>query len=975
MTVRHNDSGREQATFPIVGIGASAGGLKAFEAFFRQMPSDSGMAFVLVQHLDPTHDSILVDLIKRVTAMDVFEAEDGLQVQPNTIYIIPPNRDISLLHGTLHLVEPAQQRGHRLPIDFLFRSLAEDQREKAICIILSGTGRDGTLGLKEIRGAGGMAMVQTPESAQYDGMPQSAIATGQVDYILPPEAMPDQLIRYTHHFHVSTIKDIGLALPEESDSLEKIFILLRRKTKHDFSLYKHNTIRRRIERRMIVNQIERLEDYIRYLNQTPLEIDILFQEMLIGVTSFFRDQEAFEALTENAISKIILNRQNNQPIRVWIPGCSTGEEVYSIAILLQEQMGLHEKEFEVQIFATDIDDQSLSKARLGIYSDNIVSNISAARLHRFFKKEGNAYQISQRIREMVVFAVQSIIKDPPFSRLDLISCRNLLIYLRPELQRRVIPLFHYALIPNGFLFLGTSETLGEFSTYFTVIDRKAKLFQRLKGEAISPRILDFTIPSQPQKDTTRPKAGLDDKELSVKQLTEKLLLQQYAPSGVVIDEKNEILYFHGKTSTYLEPASGDASLNILRMAREGLRLPLTIAIREAFAHHKEVVQQNVQVETSAVTLTVRPIVQSTSTQRLLMITFDGELLPSQPTSDEAVEEDLDESDQRLVAAEQELQLTRDYLQTTIEELETTNEEMKSSNEELQSANEELQSSNEELETTKEELQSVNEELITLNSELQSTITELTQSNNDLKNLLVNIEVGVIFLDIGLHIKRFNPSATQLINLIDSDIGRPMSHIMPNLASGDLVQDAQAVLNTLIPKEIESQTKDQRWFLIRIRPYRTVNNVIEGLVITFTDITIQKKAELSLRAARDYTENIIATIRQPLLVLDEQLRIISANHAFYQLFKTKPALTENMLIYELGNHQWRIPELQELLENILPMNETFEDFRVEHDFPEIGHRTMLLNGRQMHGITGENQMILLVLEDITWEAVNPHKRYD
>ena len=586
-------SGHDAAGFPIVGIGASAGGLAAFEAFFSGMPADTdpGMAFVLVQHLAPDHKSILTDLVKRYTRMQVFEVEDGMAVKPNCAYIIPPNRDMAFLNGTLQLLEPAAPRGQRLPIDFFFRSLAQDQHERAICIVLSGTGSDGTLGVRAIKGEGGMVMAQNPESTEYDGMPRSAIATGLVDYVLPPAEMPAQLIAYVAHAFGKTPRPVSPPAPKAEDALKKIFILLRAQTGHDFSQYKQNTINRRVERRMAVHQIERLDEYVRYLQQTPAEVEALFRDLLIGVTSFFRDPEAFAALEEQVIPRLFAGKPAGAVIRVWVPGCSTGEEAYSIAILLQEHMEALKQSFKVQVFATDIDSQAIEQARAGLYPASIAADVSPERLARFFAQEpdGSAYRIHKGIRDMLVFSEQDVIKDPPFSKLDLISCRNLLIYMGGELQKKLIPLFHYALNPGGLLFLGTSETVGEFADLFATLDRKSKLYQRKEDVhgAHRPAMGRFLPPLTEDGAVPRPAGKAPgESKLPLRELTERALLQQYAPVGALVNERGDILYLHGRTGLYLEPAPGEAGMNILKMAREGLRRDLTTALHKAVAHQR-----------------------------------------------------------------------------------------------------------------------------------------------------------------------------------------------------------------------------------------------------------------------------------------------------------------------------------------------------------------------------------------------------
>ncbi len=880
-----------EPAFPIVGIGASAGGLEAFEKFFANMPPNSGMAFVLVQHLSSPHKSILNDLVQRLTRMRVHQVSDGIEVQPNCVYIIPPSKDMALLHGKLHLMEPGTPRGLRLPIDFFFRSLAQDQREQAICIVLSGTGSDGTLGLKAIKGEGGMAMAQDTQSAKYDGMPRSAISTGLVDFIMPPDEMPQQLMTYVEHALGKGVRQVAAPVPETTDSLQKIFILLRAQTRHDFSYYKQNTIRRRIERRMAVNQIERLDHYVRYLQQNPLEVETLFRDILIGVTNFFRDPEAFEVLEEKVLPGLLGKKPPDQAVRIWIPGCSTGEEAYSIAMLLREQMDELRADHKTQIFATDIDGDAIEKARAGVYPDGIVADVSPERLGRFFvqDEDGNTYQIRKSIRDMVVFAEQNVIEDPPFSKMDLISCRNLLIYLQPELQKRVLPLFHYSLKATGVLFLGNSETVGEFIDLFATLDRKWKLYRR-KGNAVAHRpLLTFPRPLFMDDIVSAGKGARVEKKVSVRELAEKSLLQHYTPACAIVNEKADVLYIHGRTGKYLEPAPGEASLNILRMAREGVRLELTTAIRKVIAQKIPVHYSGLEVKTNgerqAINLTVRPVMEPPSMQGLIMVLFEDVAPESRVEIVEAAGEPVTDKERRIADLERELRAKEEYLQTTVEELETSNEELKSTNEELQSSNEELQSTNEELETSKEELQSVNEELVTVNTELQGKLDELSRANNDMNNLLAGTGVGTIFLDIRLCIQRFTPAATQVVHLIQSDVGRPVGHIASNLVGyGRLVEDARSVLDTLIPVETQVQTTAGQWYLMRIMPYRTVENVIEGVVITFVDVTDLKRTQEALRESE--AKFAIAFHAAPSLMAITRMEdglVVDVNDAFVRTF--------------------------------------------------------------------------------------------
>ena len=862
------------ATFPVVGIGASAGGLAAFEAFFSGMPAatDPGMAFVLVQHLDPNHKSILTDLIRRYTRMQVFEVEDGMAVQPNCAYIIPPNRDMAFLNGRLQLMEPASPRGQRLPIDFFFRSLAQDQRERAICIVLSGTGSDGTLGVRAIKGEGGMVMVQNPESTEYDGMPRNALATGLVDYELPPAEMPAQLIAYVALAFNKPPHAATVPAPKAENALRKIFILLRAQTGHDFSQYKPNTIHRRIERRLAVHQIATMDSYVRYLQETPAEVEALFRDLLIGVTSFFRDAEAFKAIEDQVIPKLLAGRPASAVIRLWAPGCSTGEEAYSLAILLAERQEAMKQSYKVQIFATDIDSLAITTARAGLYPASIAADLSPERLARFFAAEpgGSAYRIHKGIRDMIVFSEQDVIKDPPFSKLDLVSCRNLLIYMGGELQKKLIPLFHYALNPGGFLFLGTSETVGDFGHLFTTLERKLKLYRRKEDiHSVQRAALGQFLPPITAIDVALPPAARKHAaKLPLRELTEQALLQQVAPVGALVNAEGNILYLHGRTGLYLELAPGEIRINnILKMAREGLRRELTIALHKAVGTKEIVRRPGLRVKTNgdftSVNLIIRPLPASlaATTGESLFLVILEEAPPLEPAPVPSAADvpagaetngpDPTETDAHIVALQQELHAKEEYLQTANEELETSNEELKSSNEEMQSVNEELQSTNEELETSKEELQSVNEELATVNAELQTKVLDLSRANNDMNNLLAGTGIATIFVDHQLRILRFTPTATEIINLIQSDLGRPVGHIVSNLVGYDrLLADGQAVLDTLAPKEVDVQTKSGNWYKMRIRPYRTLDNVIEGVVITFVDITEMKQAQEALRQAND-----------------------------------------------------------------------------------------------------------------------------
>jgi len=692
---------KASTTFPIVGIGASAGGLAAFEAFFSGMPAatEPGMAFVLVQHLAPDHKSILTDLVRRYTRMQVFEVEDGMKVERNCAYIIPPGRDMALFNGTLQLLEPSAPRGHRLPIDFFFRSLAQDQKERAICVVLSGTGSDGTLGVRAIKGEGGMVMVQKPDSTEYDGMPRNAIATGLVDYVLPPAEMSAQLINYTNHSFVNGSRQAAATEEKAENLLKKIYVLLRTEVGHDFSHYKVSTMQRRIERRMAVHQIDTLADYVKYMQQNPAETEALFQDLLIGVTSFFRDPEAFEALEQDIIPKLFSGRPDHDLIRIWVPGCSTGEEAYSLAILLAEEQEKLKKASKVQVFATDIDSRAIAHARAGIYPASIAADISAERLARYFSAEpgGDAYLIQKAIRDLLVFSEQDLIRDPPFSKLDLISCRNLLIYMDGELQKRIVPLFHYALNPGGYLFLGTSESVGEFGDLFTTLDRKQKLYQR-KDDFYSGRhavhLLPSTNASELSLKGSAPKLT-PPAEQSLRELTEQAILHQLTPVAALVGAKGEILYLHGRSGCYLEPPPGEpGSANILKMAREGLKRELTTVLHKAVRSDKVVHSRGLKVKTNGayttVDLTVRPQTQGSATTaetQLYLVVLEESQYPV-PAKDEnrtrSGKETLSSSAKmQIIELEQELCTKDEYLQTTNEELETSNEELRAAQAELE----------------------------------------------------------------------------------------------------------------------------------------------------------------------------------------------------------------------------------------------------------------------------------------------------
>jgi two-component system CheB/CheR fusion protein len=960
--------------FPVVGIGASAGGLEALQQLFTNMPADTGMAFVIVTHLDPTHESIMPELIGKCTSMPVSAAKDGVTVQPNSVYVIPQNKNMGILNGSLQLLEPTQPHGAGLPIDFFLRSLAQDQGSAAICIILSGTGSDGTLGLKAIKAEAGITIVQEPDSAKYDGMPRSAIETHLVDFVLDPVKIPKRLSAISRHFSKGGVKPGYENSEQYSSHLQKIFVLLRQHTKHDFSQYKQATLNRRIERRMSVNQIDNLSEYVNFLQAHPEEGTALFKEILISVTSFFRDPLAFQVLSKH-LQRLILTKNATETLRVWVPGCATGEEAYSIAILLRECMAESGYELPVQIFATDLDIEAVNIGRAGAYPAGIQADISPERLKRYFAKSENVFIVKNEIREIVIFAVQDIARDPPFSKVDLICCRNLLIYFNSDLQAKLLPVLHYSLNKKGILFLGPSESVGKFADNFTTLEKKWKIYERAETILADHLRLQFPAAIKFENDHTIEAVNtVKPQEIDIAELAQKVLLQDYAPACVIIDQKHNIIYIHGQTGRYLELPTGEMSLDIVEMAREGLKSELASAIRKATAQDKEVTFQNLLVKNNgefrSVNLTVKPISSQGEGRALLMVIFQEVIAAEPPEAPPPKGARSRKLDKHVEELEQELKFTKEDLHTTIEELETANEELKSANEELQSTNEELQSTNEELETSREELQSINEELMTVNMEYQAKIDELSKMTDDLLNLLNSTDTAMLFLDNNLNIRRYTPSIVKLFNVIKSDVGRPISHVTSNLAYPDFDKDLSSVLDTLNSKHVDVETKDGHWFNLRILPYRTADNAISGLVVNFIDIDEHKKAASAtealgqFKAAQVLAESIVNTINEPLIILDAELKVISTNNSFYRMFQVKPEEVENQSIFKLGNHEWNIPELRRLLEDILRQNTHFDNFKVERDFPAIGRKVMLLNARRVEPVPGQALMILLAIEDVT-----------
>jgi two-component system, chemotaxis family, CheB/CheR fusion protein len=843
-------------TVPIVGMGTSAGGLEALEQFLAHVPPASGLAFVVVQHLDPTHKGVMAELLQRTTPMPVVQIKDRMKAEPDHVYIIPPNFDLSILHGVLHLLEPAMPRGHRLPIDLFFRSLADDQQAGSIGVILSGMGSDGTLGLRAIKEKGGVAFVQTPASAKFDGMPRSVINAGLADIVAPAEELAGKIADYVQHVPLlATRTEVSLADADRS-GLEKILLLLRAQTGHDFSLYKKSTLYRRIERRMGLHQLRKIEDYVRYLRGNPQESDLLFRELLIGVTSFFRDPPVWEQLKSEVIPALLAAHPTGGVLRAWIPGCSTGEEAYSLAIVFSEVLEQTKPSvrYSLQIFATDLDDGAIDTARIGFYPANIAADVSEARLNQYFVEEDHGYRVSKPIREMVIFAPQNLVMDPPFTKLDLLSCRNLLIYLEPDLQKKLIPLFHYSLNPKGILVLGSAETVGQATDLFAPLPGKTRIYRRLDG---SPRTDQLEFPASFSRaraewtSAAAPESAALPLPINLETQANALLLQHYSPAAVLTTEKGDIVYIKGKTGKYLEPAAGKASLNIFAMTREGLSGGLHEIFTKAIRQKTVLAIHNLKViangSTQGVDITVHPLTEPATLQGMVLVVF-ADVSLAQATKAPGKAEKASASSVRLEEMTRELRQSREELQSTREEMQTSQEELKSTNEELQSTNEELQSTNEELTTSKEEMQSMNEELQTVNHELQAKVDELSQASDDMKNLLNSTDIATLFLDDALRVRRFTTKTTSIIKLIPGDAGRPITDIATELDYPDMCEDARQVLRTLLPHEQQVAARNGRWYKVRIMPYRTQDNRIDGVVITFVDIAVAKAFEITVREA-------------------------------------------------------------------------------------------------------------------------------
>ena len=1010
-------------SFPVVGIGASAGGLEAFTLLLHELPANTGMGFVLVQHLDPVHESALSKLLAKATAMPVREVTDNLEIQANHVYVIPPNTTLTIEHGTLKLQARKRSRAPTRSIDTFLESLAQDQHERAIGVILSGTASDGTVGLEAIKAEGGITFAQD-DSAKYDSMPRSAVAAGCVDLVLSPADIAKELARIARHPYVAG-QPLELSTPEEDraeataheddesalpsgghgapptgakraraeskqktkgeetagpeNDYKQIVRLLRNHSGVDFSLYKSNTIQRRIARRVVLNKQNSLADYADFLRGNAKELDALYSDTLISVTSFFRNPEAYEVLKRKVFSKL-LQAGGDDPFRIWVLGCSTGQEAYSLAMAFVECADKAPRLRKLQVFATDLNEALLDKARYGLYAKSLAEEIAPERLRRFFVEEDGGYRVVKSLREMVVFARQNLISDAPFSRLDLISCRNLLIYLEPDLQKKILPIFHYALKPHGVLFLGASESVGGFTDLFEPVDKKQKLYSR--KVAPTPQ---FHLPARKDRggSTFGPtRQGLfpglkreqlpaeSQPELTAQREADRLTVNRFAPPGVIINAELQILQFRGATGPYLQPPSGKASFDVLKMAREGLMLPLRATINKARKENRVARREKVRVNqngtTRLVNIEVLPL--KNLRERCYLILFaDAESekfaarREAEPGTRTSSRKRNKEETRRASQLERELSDTTDYLQSLQEQYEAANEELQAANEEVQSANEELQSINEELETSKEELESANEELTTVNEELANRNAELSRLNSDLVNFQASTKITILLLGRDLTVRRFSTQAEKQFGLLATDIGRPIRNIRHELDFSGLEDFVGEVIENVREQDREVRDRKGRWYSLRVRPYITLDNKVDGAVLVLLDID-------ELKQALDYAEAIITTVQQPLLVLDDNLRVRTANQSFYKAFRVTPEQTENRFIFDLGNRQWDIPKLRVVLEEILPQDNEFKDFEVEHRFESIGSKTMLLSGRRLAQQSNGAQLILLAIEDITERKV-------
>jgi two-component system, chemotaxis family, CheB/CheR fusion protein len=961
----NRETPQQAASFPIIGMGGASGSLPAYQKFFTHMPANAGMAFVIIVHQDKAEGLDYSVLLKESTSIPVLTAKDGMKVCENHIYVIPPSVDMGIHNGHLLLFSASRPKGAHMPIDYFFQSLAEDQWNKAVAIIFSGLGADGETGLRMIKEKLGMAMVQEPDTAEFSSMPSAAIKTHMADYVLPPEEMPLKLIQYLNHPVLVGEANEELASPLTNKvHIQKILMLLRSQTGHDFTLYKKNTISRRIERRIAFHQLPDYESYVNYLRENPAEIDILFNELLIGVTKFFRDRHAFDSLKEH-VYRLLEQKSPEEPIRIWIAGCSTGEEAYSIAIIITEFLDnlKSKRKPKAQIFATDLDPNAIDHARAGFYFSNIVAELSAQQLERFFVKKPNGYTVKKEIREMIVFAQHNLIKDAPFTRLDLLCCRNVMIYLTTELQKKIIPVFHYSLQPNGLLFLGPAESVGAFNDIFNSIDSKWKIFERKEGVSAIGKILDF-----PFHIANQDKLGKIDSAAKavvknpIAENFNKVLLENYTPASLLLNDKGEILYINGKTNRFIQLNPGEAVMNIHRMVREELKYVLGNAIHLCLTNRTKVEINDIRIKENNRTYLMGfsvDYLNEPALQGLLLVNFYEKGLVRKSVARKSKSAS-NISEGAVEELEKELTYTKQQLHTTIEQMETSLEELKSTNEELQSTNEELQSTNEEALTTKEEMQSLNEELMTINLQYQNKAEELTQLNNDMKNLLDNTEIGTIFLDNQLNILRFTPQVTRLFNVITSDIGRSITHIVSNFEYPSIEQTINEVITTLSGKELEIKTKKGEWYNLRIMPYRTMDNFINGAVLTFTKITPIKSMNARMLGLLQYAQSTADLHPQATVVLDADRKVLVCNEKFQNMFRIQEYEIRELSFTEIVINKWQMDLLSDKLSD---SSLTSEEIYVQHHFNGLGMKYLEIKiERIMEKGTGSTLIMILSFKE-------------
>jgi two-component system CheB/CheR fusion protein len=942
------------AEFPVVGIGASAGGLDALQQLLRAMPADTGMGFAIVQHLAPDRASSLTEILARATTLPVSEVHDETAVARNHVYVIPPGRDMIIAGGKLQLQRQERQPRHRV-IDQFFRSLAQDSGHQAIGVVLSGGATDGTLGLEAIKAEGGVTFAQD-ESAQHDSMPKSAVSAGCVDFVLPPEGIAQEIARIARHPYVaSPALECG---QEEISGHGRILEIVRRATGVDFTHYKGNTMQRRIHRRMMVHKIATLAEYEELLRATPAEIEALHEDVLISVTRFFRNPEAYEALTTKVFPKLLADCPRHAPVRMWSLGCSTGEEAYSLAMLFAECAEAAQVSAQLQLFASDLNATVIEKARIGRYPRSIEQDLSPERLRNFFVEEDGQYRVNKGIRECVIFTRHNVLTDPPFSRMDFISCRNLLIYLEPVLQEQVMHLLHYALKPNGVLWLGSSESLGTARELFEVEDARHNIFIRRPGPTPTG-LRSRSAQSTPIFPGHAP-GPRETPQTMLHRAAERALLSKYGPPGVVVNARLEVVQFRGDTGAFLAPAPGLACHDLLKMLREGLLVPVRTALARAAREGAAVREEGARVKSDTgyleLAIEVIPLKAGPGAEAGFAIVFNAGPAPRTDPNRPPPPPALTDSDE-VARLTRELATTREYLQSVIEQQDAANEELQSANEEAQSSNEEMQSIIEELETSKEEIQSSNEELATVNDELNDRNVELNSLNNDLNNVLASTQLAILMVSRDLRIRRFTPAAEKTLQLTARDVGRPLGDIKLSMTLPELQPLLREAIDHNSPRERDVQDADGRWLSMCVRPYLTHANKIDGAVVTLVDVD-------KLRRARDFSENIVASVPAPLVVLDGELCVKMASHAFYEHFEVTPQKTVGRLLYDLGNHQWNIPGLRRVLEELLPLDQSIVDYQVRHTFERLGPRIMLLNARRLDDSPRDEPHILLFIEDIS-----------